>query len=158
MYCSWNARIRGVLWLFSYLWYRYTPTKSITKPKNRQSRLAPPQWKAIAWTNLIHWKTLRGSILGCRSTMVNDINRRIVLYLVWFIARFESVSRLECDALSCFCCLSCELAVFARFADVFDCFRAFRACFSCSEGTDWLETCFTVHLVTKCGRIDLFRG
>ena len=42
------------------------------------------------------------------------MNRPIVLDLGSFIGGFESVSRLECDELSCFCCLSCELTVFVR--------------------------------------------
>ena len=35
-------------------------------------------------------ETLRGSILGCRSTVVNDIDRRIVLCLIWCIGGFEA--------------------------------------------------------------------
>ena len=83
-------------------------------------------------------------------------NRLIVLdsSIDWF----ESVSRLNamgCRALGIF---RVRGTVFARFVDVFNCFRAFRACFSCSEATDSLETRFTVHLVSKCSRIDLFQG
>ena len=48
--------------------------------------------------------------------------------------------------------------VFARFVHLFfDCFRAFERVLAAQKlQIDW--KLFTVHLVTKCGRIDLFRG